>query len=151
MPSLVLPTEYWRSLRGRAANQRSKNRRGLKLAGQGAARRVLFAMCCLMVVNPPISTISESRSPTTPTRQGMCSAVFPRYGRHGHGGVALLGGTLVLQRGTGATVIPLLGVLAGAQRLLPSLQQVYRSWATLKAYNSAIKAYWSCSTSPCHP
>jgi ATP-binding cassette subfamily B protein len=37
-------------------------------------------------------------------------------------------------------VIPLLGALAlGAQRLLPSLQQIYRGWATLKGYNAAMQ------------
>ena len=47
--------------------------------------------------------------------------------------ISLLGGLLVLQRGAGADVIPLLGALAlGAQRLLPALQQAYNSWATLK-------------------
>jgi ATP-binding cassette subfamily B protein len=40
---------------------------------------------------------------------------------------------LVLQQGAGGAVIPLLGALAlGAQRLLPSLQQVYNGWSSLK-------------------
>ena len=55
--------------------------------------------------------------------------------------IALLGGLMVLQRGSGAAVIPLLGALAlGAQRLLPALQQVYSGWAVLKGYSSAIQA-----------
>ena len=55
--------------------------------------------------------------------------------------IALLGGLLVLQRGSCPAVIPLLGVLAlGAQRLLPALQQIYRSWASLKGFNAAIHA-----------
>ena len=55
-------------------------------------------------------------------------SVFPRYALEAIGmvGIALLGGILVLQRGSGTAVIPLLGALAlGAQRLLPALQQVY--------------------------
>lgn len=53
--------------------------------------------------------------------------------------IALLGLFLVVQRGNASTVLPLLGVLAlGAQRLLPALQQIYRGWASLKSYNSAM-------------
>ena len=55
--------------------------------------------------------------------------------------IALLGGFLVTQRGSGTAVIPLLGALAlGAQRLLPALQQIYSAWAMLKSYNAAIEA-----------
>ena len=37
-------------------------------------------------------------------------------------------------------IIPILGTIAlGAQKLLPSMQQVYRAWALIKAYNSDIK------------
>ena len=67
---------------------------------------------------------------------------FPRYSLEAIGmvAIALLGGTLVVQRGSGATVIPLLGALAlGAQRMLPALQQVYASWAALKSYNASMK------------
>lgn len=70
-------------------------------------------------------------------------SVFPRYAFEALGmvAIALLGGLLVLQRGSGASVIPLLGALAlGAQRLLPALQQIYSSWALLKASNAAIHA-----------
>lgn len=66
---------------------------------------------------------------------------FPRYGLEALGmvAIAVLGGLLVLQRGSGAAVIPLLGALAlGAQRLLPVLQQVYAGWASIKAYNAAL-------------
>ena len=68
---------------------------------------------------------------------------FPRYALEALGmvAIALLGGLLVLQRGSGAAVIPLLGALAlGAQRLLPALQQIYSGWASLKGYNAAIQA-----------
>jgi len=70
-------------------------------------------------------------------------AAFPRYALEALGlvAIALLGGLLVLQRGSGVAVIPLLGALAlGAQRLLPALQQIYSGWATLKSYNAAIKS-----------
>ena len=47
--------------------------------------------------------------------------------------IALFGGFLVSQQGSGVAVMPLLGALAlGAQRLLPALQQVYGGWANLK-------------------
>ena len=67
---------------------------------------------------------------------------FPRYALEALGmvAIALLGGLLVLQRGSGATVIPLLGALAlGAQRLLPALQQIYGGWAALKSYSAAMQ------------
>ena len=68
---------------------------------------------------------------------------FPRYALEALGmvAIALIGGLLVLERGSGVAVIPLLGVLAlGAQRMLPALQQIYSSWASLKGHNSAIRA-----------
>jgi len=68
---------------------------------------------------------------------------YPRYVLEAFGlvAIALLGGLLVLQRGSGVDVIPLLGALAlGAQRLLPALQQIYSGWANLKGSNAAIQA-----------
>lgn len=68
---------------------------------------------------------------------------FPRYVIEALGMVAIafLGGLLVLQRGSGVAVIPLLGAMAlGAQRLLPAMQQIYSSWANLKGNNAAIHA-----------
>ena len=68
---------------------------------------------------------------------------FPRYAVEALGlvAIALLGGALVLQRGSGGAVVPLLGALAlGAQRLLPALQQAYAGWATLTGYNAALAA-----------
>jgi len=68
---------------------------------------------------------------------------FPRYALEALGtvAIALLGGLLVFQRGSGAAVIPLLGTIAlGAQRLLPALQQIYSGWASLKGYNASIQA-----------
>jgi len=68
---------------------------------------------------------------------------FPRYALEALGlvAIALLGGLLVLQRGSGAAVIPLLGALAlGAQRLLPALQQVYAGWANLNSWTASLAA-----------
>ncbi len=73
--------------------------------------------------------------------QNQYLSAFPRYILEALGTVALalLGGLLVLQRGSGTVVIPVLGAFAlGAQRLLPALQQVYTGWAALKAYNPAL-------------
>ena len=61
--------------------------------------------------------------------------IFPRYALEALGlvAIALMGGLLVRQQGSGGQVIPLLGALAlGAQRLLPALQQVYGSWAIIE-------------------
>ena len=68
-------------------------------------------------------------------------AQFPRYGIEALGmvAIALLGWLLVGQKGSGGSVIPLLGALAlGAQRLLPALQQAYGGWASLKAFNADL-------------
>jgi ATP-binding cassette, subfamily B, bacterial PglK len=67
---------------------------------------------------------------------------FPRYALEALGmvSIALLGGLLVWQRGSGSAVIPLLGALAlGAQRLLPALQQIYSGWSSLKGNDAAIQ------------
>jgi ABC-type multidrug transport system fused ATPase/permease subunit len=68
---------------------------------------------------------------------------FPRYALEALGlvAIAVLGGLLVLQRGSGAAVIPFLGALAlGAQRLLPALQQIYSGWANLNSCNASLAA-----------
>jgi ABC-type multidrug transport system fused ATPase/permease subunit len=70
-------------------------------------------------------------------------STFPRYALEALGmvAIALLGALLVLQRGSGAAVIPLLGALAlGAQRLLPALQLVYGGWANLKSWSASLAA-----------
>lgn len=81
-------------------------------------------------------------------------SIFPRYSLEALGmvAIALIGGLLVLQRGSGAAVIPLLGVLAlGAQRLLPALQQIYSGWASLNASNAAIQAVLKALNQPLPP
>jgi ABC-type multidrug transport system fused ATPase/permease subunit len=70
-------------------------------------------------------------------------STFPRYALEALGlvAIALLGGLLVLQRGSGAAVIPLLGAMAlGAQRLLPALQQIYGGWANLNSWTASLAA-----------
>lgn len=67
--------------------------------------------------------------------------IFPRYSLEAIGivAIAILGCALVLHRGDGSTVLPLLGALAlGAQRLLPALQQIYSGYASLKSYNAGV-------------
>ena len=79
---------------------------------------------------------------------------FPRYSLEAIGmvGIAILGCLLVLQRGSGAAVIPLLGALAlGAQRLLPALQNVYSGWSSLTSYNAAMKAVLAMLNQPLPP
>ena len=68
-------------------------------------------------------------------------SMFPRYALEALGlvAIAFLGFFLVMQRGGGVIVIPLLGALAlGAQRLLPALQQIYSGWAYLNGWKSSI-------------
>lgn len=70
-------------------------------------------------------------------------SIFPRYAFEALGLViiAALGALLVLQRGGGSGVIPLLGALAlGAQRLLPALQQIYANWANLNSWSVSVAA-----------
>jgi ABC-type multidrug transport system fused ATPase/permease subunit len=69
-------------------------------------------------------------------------STYPRYALEALGlvAVAVLGGLLVFQRGSGS-VIPLLGALAlGAQRLLPALQQIYSGWANLNSCGTSLAA-----------
>lgn len=69
-------------------------------------------------------------------------SVFPRFALEALGLVAIatLGGLLVLQRGSGVGVIPILGAMAlGAQRLLPALQQIYSGWANLNSWSVSIE------------
>ena len=73
--------------------------------------------------------------------RGIYLSLFPRYSMEASALViiACVASFLVLKIGTGGTVIPLLGSMAlGAQRLLPALQQIYASWATLKAFGAAM-------------
>jgi ABC-type multidrug transport system fused ATPase/permease subunit len=73
----------------------------------------------------------------------MYLSTFPRYALEALGlvAIAVLGGLLVLQRGSGAAVISLLGALAlGAQRLLPALQQIYSGWASLNSWRASLAA-----------
>jgi ATP-binding cassette subfamily B protein len=81
-------------------------------------------------------------------------AIFPRFALEAVALVAisLLGVLLVLQRGDGSTVIPLLGALAlGGQRLLPALQQIYSGWASLKGTSAAIQAVLGMLNQPLPP
>ncbi len=81
-------------------------------------------------------------------------ATFPRFSLEALGmvAIALLGGLLVLQRGTSGAVIPLLGALAlGAQRLLPALQQVYGGWAMLKGLNADLAGVLAILEQPLSP
>lgn len=86
--------------------------------------------------------------------KNMFLGVFPRYVVEALGvvAIALLGGILVLQKGTGGAVIPLLGGLAlGAQRLLPSLQQIYGDWSILQGFNADLAGVLSMLNQPLPP
>ena len=79
---------------------------------------------------------------------------FPRFSLEALGmvAIALLGGILVVQRGSGSAVIPLLGAIAlGAQRLLPALQQIYANWAYLKSSKAAIQGVLGILNQPLPP
>ena len=67
---------------------------------------------------------------------------FPRYALEALGLllIALLGLLLSLQRDESLFVITILGTLAfGFQRLLPSLQQIYASWASINSVASGVE------------
>ena len=108
--------------------------------GLGAIRNVLLN-------NTQAIYLQIYRQADRPQRQLRAKneflSIFPRYSLEALGMVAIsfLGGILILQRGSGASVVPLLGAMAlGAQRLLPALQQIYNGWASLKSFNSAINS-----------
>jgi len=66
---------------------------------------------------------------------------FPRYGLEAIGIllITFLAFLLRLEKGNSNEIIPLLGAFAlGSQRLLPALQQVYGSWAGIKACQADI-------------
>ena len=76
---------------------------------------------------------------------------FPRYALEALGMVAIaaLGGFLFLKRGSGTSIIPLLGAMSlGAQRLLPALQQMYGGWSILKGDHAAINDVLSMLNQP---
>ena len=143
---LVVPMGHSQSFRDRASSQWPKDRGGLKLATQSAARGSwCYTGCVVGWQSTHIFTnLSASGSSTTTTSgQERFLGSFPRFALEALGmvAIALLGGLIVFQQGSGAAVIPLVGVLAlGAQRLLPALQQIYRGWASLKGYGAAISA-----------
>ena len=66
---------------------------------------------------------------------------FPRYTLEALGLViiALLALLLLTQKDDISYILPILGTLAlGAQRLLPAMQQIYASWATISGYSASI-------------
>ena len=68
-------------------------------------------------------------------------ASFPRYSLETLGiiFIALLGYSMLLEGNNPSFVLPLLGTIAlGSQKLLPSLQQVYGSWAKLRGFQSDL-------------
>jgi ABC-type multidrug transport system fused ATPase/permease subunit len=68
-------------------------------------------------------------------------AEFPRYAVESLGmvAIALLGYFLVVQKGGEGSAISILGFLAlGAQRLLPALQSVFRSWAQVNGFSADL-------------
>jgi len=68
-------------------------------------------------------------------------SAFPRFFLEALGllFIAFLAGLLVVQKGSGPAALPVLGAFAlGAQRLLPSLQQSYAGWSSLKSYNAEL-------------
>lgn len=149
LTAVVLFGGIYTFLAVRARRELSRNSQGIVEAsrqqtkalqeGLGAIREVLLDNCQPMYVN-------IYRQADRPQRQLLARnqflSSFPRYALESLGlvGIAILGGLLVLQKGSGAAAIPLLGSLAlGAQRLLPAMQQIYRFWATLKGYNADLK------------
>ena len=68
-------------------------------------------------------------------------SAFPRYGLEAIGIllITFLAFLLRLEKGNSNEIIPILGAFAlGSQRLLPALQQIYGSWAGIKACQADI-------------
>lgn len=75
--------------------------------------------------------------------QNLFLTNFPKFILEGFGLViiSLLGPVLIIFKGGQSSAIPLLGAIAlGAQRMLPSLQQIFRGWSSLKSNQVAIAA-----------
>ncbi len=74
--------------------------------------------------------------------QGLSGFIttFPRYLFEGIGLIVIgLAGFIVFSR-IGTSIIPVIGTFAlGAQKLLPSMQTVYRSWQLLYFYDEGLK------------
>ena len=69
-------------------------------------------------------------------------ASYPRYALEALGIliISVAGFVVVNNKGDGTQVIPLLGTFAlGSQRLLPSIQGVYASWAKVKSYEADLR------------
>lgn len=108
--------------------------------GLGAIRDVLLD-------GSQLTYLQIYRQADRPLRQFQAQNVFlgafPRYALEalGMSAIAVFGGLVVWQERSGTNVISLLGVMAlGAQRLLPALQRIYNSWASMKGYSAAIEA-----------
>ncbi len=70
-------------------------------------------------------------------------SMFPRYTMEGIGitSIALLATLFTNIRSGGENIIPFLGALTlAAQRLVPTLQQIYAGFANLRGYSSAINS-----------
>jgi len=66
-------------------------------------------------------------------------AGFPRYGIEGLGLILLSLISVFMVKNSNLEVLPLLGAFAlGAQRLLPSLQQTFSSWAGIKSNSQSV-------------
>ena len=145
------------------ANRRELRRNGQKIADASrqqlkALQEGLGSIRDVLLDGSQATYLEIYRQADRPQRQleakNVFLGVFPRYAFEalGMASIALLGGMLVFQRGSGAPVMPLLGALAlGAQRLLPALQQIYSGWASLKGYNAAIHAVLSILDQPLPP
>ena len=78
---------------------------------------------------------------------------FPKFALESIGMIfiAVIGGILIIYYDDSRSVIPVLGTFAlGAQRLLPALQQIYGSWALLKACHADLIAILTFVSQPLH-
>jgi ABC-type multidrug transport system fused ATPase/permease subunit len=83
----------------------------------------------------------QDREYRMPEATNQFLSIFPRYILEGVVLVtmSLIAFVTVIGSNSGLSVVPLLGAFAlGAQRILPSLQQLYGSWSSLKGYRSDI-------------
>ncbi len=84
--------------------------------------------------------IIENNKSKYAARNGFLS-LYPRYLMEAMGLLCLIvvATIVILQTKDNVTILPILGAVAlGAQKLLPSLQQIYSGWATIKGSKTAM-------------
>lgn len=136
--AIALNTSYELKLNGEKLADAAKNQLKILQESLGGIREVLLSGNQKYYEDMYRET--ESNRNIFQARNGFLS-LFPRYIIEAGGLICLsvIGVYLMLQH-SNRDLMPILGAIAlGAQRLLPSLQQIYGGWATVKSSSAAIE------------